>query len=423
MLQITTKYEGQYDCPSQAVLVEKGMKTKELYIMYKYKKNTLDKSTYASDSITKFAMNDTCELSIKISGYVSVYLQIVDDGKSSTKRIYDEDGDSIYYYIIKSDNPLEILLDLEDTVYCIPEPPPPEIIPLEKLPEDSTLINIVEQVEKTKTTLDSCRDKLAYILTSKGATASKEDKMSILIDKVNNLEYKEQPVDGNMLIDGIEFRDTVFDYIKYNSSALSENDTPVVYVPPILKNRYLKFVNNIEDGWINTNIDLSENKNQSILLYKNTEGDNEYYYVYSKDKIYANYNISHMFNINSGESEKWYIHLENLNTEFTENMSYLFYKMNYNGESTVLIYNLDKLNLEKVTNIKRFFLNSGYTLIGDKTNIVIRNNNINKYNEITSGYDNSIIYLDYIDDTTKKMAETIVSQNNSDYLKIGNLVD
>lgn len=65
---------------------------------------------------------------------------------------------------------------------------------LNKLPDDATLKQASSFVGEIKTEIDTQRSKLASILTEKGATASATDKMSILIDKVNEIQVGEEVI-------------------------------------------------------------------------------------------------------------------------------------------------------------------------------------------------------------------------------------
>ena len=196
MLNITLEYEDSgYNCPSNAVIAKKGMKTKELYIMYQYIKPqnaNLSQSTY-SGSIYKYATNNTDEISFDIyksGNYVSgIYLKIKNSGKIENHRVYDEDGDPVYYYIIKSDTPLEILFDVEDSIYCIPELPPPEIIPVDKTPTTTSLNDITNYINKTTESIKSCKSYIAYVINNKGGSATDTETLESLINKLKDIKF------------------------------------------------------------------------------------------------------------------------------------------------------------------------------------------------------------------------------------------
>ncbi len=63
----------------------------------------------------------------------------------------------------------------------------PTVPTVDKLPTSATLTNAVNKNIEVKNKIDACKDKLAYILTSKKLPSTKEEKMTELIDKVNDL--------------------------------------------------------------------------------------------------------------------------------------------------------------------------------------------------------------------------------------------
>lgn len=63
----------------------------------------------------------------------------------------------------------------------------PTVPTVDKLPTSATLTDAVNKNIEVKNKIDACKDKLAYILTSKKLPSTKEEKMTELIDKVNDL--------------------------------------------------------------------------------------------------------------------------------------------------------------------------------------------------------------------------------------------
>lgn len=64
----------------------------------------------------------------------------------------------------------------------------PSIIKINKIQQTSTLIESTESLKKMKETIDSCKERLSIILRSKGVSATKNEKLTALIDKVYTIE-------------------------------------------------------------------------------------------------------------------------------------------------------------------------------------------------------------------------------------------
>lgn len=72
----------------------------------------------------------------------------------------------------------------------------PTVPTVDKLPTSATLTDAVNKNIEVKNKIDACKDKLAYILTSKKLPSTKEEKMTELIDKVNDLGDAPPPIYG-----------------------------------------------------------------------------------------------------------------------------------------------------------------------------------------------------------------------------------
>ena len=186
------------DMPINTELCKKGTKTKKIYL----KQSDLPEPSlppYIEEQI--FAKNDKEQVSFKSirEGFHNLYAiiknnniiieekiikQIFTTGDSEDNRI-----ENICTCIIETDEPVEILYNTEKYIYCIPYIP--EIPTVDKLPTSATLTEAVNKNIEVKNKIDACKDKLAYILTNKNLPSTKEEKITELIDKVNNLNENE----------------------------------------------------------------------------------------------------------------------------------------------------------------------------------------------------------------------------------------
>ena len=56
-----------------------------------------------------------------------------------------------------------------------------------KLPSNATLTDVANKTTEIKTSIETSKNRLSTILNTKGVTAANSEKMSALVEKVNNL--------------------------------------------------------------------------------------------------------------------------------------------------------------------------------------------------------------------------------------------
>lgn len=175
--------------PENAVPIKKGMVTKEVYFEGKAKNEVnVDNSTQQITNI---------ENELYIKGYfvrpsgVFTGCEVKSVGAITSEFEYG----SLYDTRTGSYGKVKVVFNKQVTInytpennnviFCIPEVP--EIPNVEKLPTSSTLTDTVNKNIEVKNKIDACKNKLAYILTNKKLPSTKEEKMTELVDKVNDL--------------------------------------------------------------------------------------------------------------------------------------------------------------------------------------------------------------------------------------------
>lgn len=184
--------------PENAVPIKKGMVTKEVYFEGKAKNEVnVDNSTQQITNI---------ENELYIKGYfvrpsgVFTGCEVKNIGTITSEFEYG----SLYDTRTGSYGKVKVIFNKQVTInytpennnviFCIPEVP--EIPNVEKLPTSSTLTDTVNKNIEVKNKIDACKNKLAYILTNKKLPSTKEEKMTELIDKVNDLGDAPPPIYG-----------------------------------------------------------------------------------------------------------------------------------------------------------------------------------------------------------------------------------
>lgn len=175
--------------PENAVPIKKGMVTKEVYFEGKAKNEVnVDNSTQQITNI---------ENELYIKGYfvrpsgIFTGCEVKSIGTITSEFEYG----SLYDTRTGSYGKVKVIFNKQVTInytpennnviFCIPEVP--EIPNVEKLPTSSTLTDTINKNIEVKNKIDACKNKLAYILTNKKLPSTKEEKMTELIDKVNDL--------------------------------------------------------------------------------------------------------------------------------------------------------------------------------------------------------------------------------------------
>lgn len=149
------------EIPSNAVPIKKGMATKEVYFdtTSKAEVNTSQKSIDIATDRNKL------KLQASYSNKILTLLEIVTTGNASSTYIYDFRTGTTNKVKVTFNEQITINYNTtNNSIYCIPEMP--EIIPIEKLPIESTLTQTVEHAQNTKNTLESIKNRMIYNLNS-----------------------------------------------------------------------------------------------------------------------------------------------------------------------------------------------------------------------------------------------------------------
>lgn len=406
--------------PKDAIVCKNGMKTKKIYL-----KNDANEffvfynNFFVENGSILIASNETesiktrKEYSDKIGEWVYIDLFNAD-----TRIAYERVGDIIRSnsypngsYLIEFDEPITIAFDLNRYFYCIPEKtielkPMPKI---DKLIDSSSFENVSTKLQEINNLLKVSSDNLKTIMDANNLMYETTDNFSTLVKKLNN-----EPI--NFLLEGTKIRSIFGKYLSIYPSAL----------PAGVEYYHLEFTNIKNDSWIDLKEDLSLKQDGSISLYKESindgRNDQTTYYIYSENKIYANIDSSYMFNL--GLSMIYSINFKNLYVDYVENASHLFENISGNNGDCPLCNMINFLNL-RFKNIKNInYMFNHYDLAGEN-HFRIESNNIIDYSNFCENHDwnngYNYLILDYINDKTKKIAETIVSESNNN-VKLGTLV-
>ena len=175
--------------PQETTLCKKGMKTKEIYL-----KNS-DLEGFSNGLNYVFAKNSKQEISFLSESPIKVaklYVLLKENGEVIKKEFvanYLNGIDTSYSFTIKIDSPVEILYDAPKYIYCIPELPPPEIIPIDKAPTTTTLNDITNYINKTTESIKSCKSYIAYVINNKGGSATDTETLESLINKLKDIKF------------------------------------------------------------------------------------------------------------------------------------------------------------------------------------------------------------------------------------------
>ena len=216
--------------PSNAVLIKKGMKTKEVYFK---KEEAID----FFKELNSLGWNDTqinnlddkvyIKLTKEMYGGWQFYVISNENGsdlKDSPCSMNAEGGWYVYErnpIILKNDDIITMNFDASKYIYCIPYAPPPEFPQIDKLPTNATLTETVNKNIEVKNKIDACKNKLAYIINSYNVIASPEEKLSSLINKISELEIIKIPTISNLKekqsAGGYDYVTVMFDIKDYNN--------------------------------------------------------------------------------------------------------------------------------------------------------------------------------------------------------------
>lgn len=386
--------------PQNAVKSKKGELTKKIYICGdEIKPNGFNNTSYifAKNSIEEILFENSYEN----RNYISTYAIIKNNGNTIKKEtISNIDGYNLTVYgnfIIETEEPVEILR--ENSFYYIPYNPI-ELKPMpkiDKLIDSSTFENVSTKLQEINNLLKVSSDNLKTIMDANNLMYETTDNFSTLVKKLNS-----EPI--NFLLEGTKVRDI-----------LNKHLGATTYAPEVGSSYcYVCFTNIKRQSWTDLKEDLSLKKDGSISLYhelvdKSDRNYHNYYYIYSENKIYANKDSSYIFNTKKNGFKS--IDFENIYFDYVENASYMFY--NFGEGYGTGIFNINNLKLKNAKNINYIFNGSN---IGNINFVVY--DKMESYSNFSPKY--STITLDYVNDKSKKIAESIIASNNN--LKLGTLV-
>lgn len=399
--------------PQNAVKSKKGELTKKIYICGdETKPDGFNNTSYifAKNSIEEILFENSYEN----RNYISTYAIIKNNGNTIKKEtISNIDGYNLTVYgnfIIETEEPVEILR--ENSFYYIPYNPI-ELKPMpkiDKLIDSSSFENISTKLQEINDLLKVSSDNLKTIMDANNLMYEPTDNFSTLVKKLNN-----EPI--NFLLEGTKVRDILR---KHMGTMLYAPDVGATY-------NDLMFTNSLPSDAQDLKEDLSQKQDGSILLLKKSisDGSRTYdtYYIYSNKKIYANKNSSYMFNLGVNYFND--IYFNNFYGEYIENASHLFDYVTYSNASAVYVTlnKFENVILNNLVNIDYMFndcaikLNRSITITNK---IKTYNNFYSKFNSYQESYGS--ITLNYIDNESKKIAESIISEVNDNFVKLGTLV-
>lgn len=470
--------------PQNAVLCKKGMRTKKIYLNeddltdVSVKEDIFAQNETESLKFKNIYMGPATSMCIclKENGMSEESTIVAEkvNGNIHLKKSF----------VVTIDKPMEILYDAPKYIYCIEELPPPEIIPVDKAPSTTTLNDITNYINKTTESIKSCKSYIAYIINNKGGSATDTETLESLIDKLNDvfqispdnptppldmmvkpsklrlsarfheINYKLQEINDLLKVSSDNLK-TIMDAnnLLYeptdNFSTLVKklNNEPINFllegtkVRDILRKHIgtmiyapdagatyndLMFTDSLPSDAQDLKEDLSQKQDGSILLLKKSISDDsrtyDTYYIYSNKKIYANKNSSYMFNLGVNYFNN--IYFNNFYGEYIENASHLF-NVTYSNASAVYVTlnKFENVILNNLVNIDYMFndcaikLNRSITITNK---IKTYNNFYSKFNSYQESYGS--ITLNYIDNESKKIAESIISEVNDNFVKLGTLV-
>lgn len=407
------------DLPSDIFLSEKGMKTKKIY--FRNDGDDINNFYYIGEGNTEIlGYNEKEKICLFVDYpekiFADIYVKLYENNNQiSSTLIGTSRGNASYgrpsgTFCVEFNSPITIESS-GISVYCIPEKtielkPMPKI---DKLTDTSSFENVSTKLQEINNLLKVSSDNLKTIMDANSLMYEPTDNFSTLVQKLNN-----EPI--NFLLEGTKIRSIFGKYLSIYPSA-----------PPVgVEYYHLEFTNIKNDSWIDLKEDLSLKQDGSISLYKESindgRNDQTTYYIYSENKIYANIDSSYMFNLGLSMIDS--INFKNLYVDYVENASHLFEDISGNNGDCPLCSMINFLNL-RFKNIKNIsYMFNHYDLAGEN-HFRVESNNIIDYSNFCENHDwnNGYHYLilDYINDKTKKIAETIVSESKNN-VKLGTLV-
>lgn len=402
--------------PTNAVEAKIGMITKEIYINGDNIRANIN-NIPQSNSILANNQEERLEL-IRMdeitNDFNSISLNLKLIGKEfkafPVKQSFFDDCSSSKTIL---DEPMEITKELKNILYCIPYSAPIELKPMpkiDKLIDSSSFENISTKLQEINDLLKVSSDNLKTIMDANNLLYEPTDNFSTLVKKLNN-----EPI--NFLLEGTKVRDILRKHI---GTMIYAPDAGATY-------NDLMFTDSLPSDAQDLKEDLSQKQDGSILLLKKSisDGSRTYdtYYIYSNKKIYANKNSSYMFNLGVNYFNN--IYFNNFYGEYIENASHLFDYVTYSNASAVYVTlnKFENVILNNLVNIDYMFndcaikLNRSITITNK---IKTYNNFYSKFNSYQESYGS--ITLNYIDNESKKIAESIISEVNDNFVKLGTLV-
>ena len=400
------------DIPSTVKLFTKGAKTKKIYLKGELR--------VAIEEFEKFitSFNLPFDEYITLAKSTSEELKILGSSGSKMKNvsifIYKENnlikeqsigdrgalGIACYgSFLVEFDEPITIQSSRSSYIYY-EEYNPIELKPMpkiDKLIDSSSFENVSTKLQEINNLLKVSSNNLKTIMDANNLMYEPTDNFSTLVQKLNS-----EPI--NFLLEGTKVRDILNKHLGATTYA---GEVGSSY-------HYVCFTNIKRQSWTDLKEDLSLKKDGSISLYhelvdKSDRNYHNYYYIYSENKIYANKDSSYIFNTKKNGFKS--IDFENIYFDYVENASYMFY--NFGEGYGTGIFNINNLKLKNAKNINYIFNGSN---IGNINFVVY--DKMESYSNFSPKY--STITLDYVNDKSKKIAESIIASNND--LKLGTLV-
>ena len=404
---------NENEIPSDIIHLKIGDKTKEIYVKASEFNSFIGRGEQFTFAEGKTERIDTSRNGMP--GDTSYKLSLYKNG-SQIKSIEIAHEDFGSYYNVNSfkitfTEEVSIKKEFPNYIYCkkynpIQLKPMPKI---NKLIDSSSFENVSTKLQEINNLLKVSSDNLKTIMDANSLLYEPTDNFSSLVQKLND-----EPI--NFLLEGTKIRSIFGKYLSIYPSA-----------PPAgVEYYHLEFTNIKNDSWIDLKEDLSLKQDGSISLYKESINDGRNnqttYYIYSENKIYANIDSSYMFNL--GLSMIYSINFKNLYVDYVENASHLFENISGNNGDCPLCHMINFLNL-RFKNIKNINYMFNHYDLADENHFRIESNNIIDYSNFCENHDwnngYNYLILDYINDKTKKIAETIVSESNNN-VKLGTLV-
>lgn len=180
--------------PSNKVLITQKIKTKEIYILRQEITDFVFDTDITYNIITKIkAINSKQELYFTKEnerGFPLLVRIKENNNEISNLTLFSQTGNPSYdAIVIKSDTPLEFTEGIDKGIYCVPYAPPPEIIPVDKVPTTTSLSDITNYINQTTESIKSCKSYIAYVINNKDGSATDTETLESLINKLKDIKF------------------------------------------------------------------------------------------------------------------------------------------------------------------------------------------------------------------------------------------